>query len=533
MHYRQLRTEHNAKLPAMAMSARTERVVIIGAGIGGLVVALELAARGLAVTVIEKADAPGGKMREIAVGAARLDAGPTVFTMRWVFEELFAELGTSFAAHVPLKPLDVLARHAWSERERLDLYADRTRSADAISAFAGGAEGKRYLDFCVRARRMYETLERPFLRSPCGNPLTLAHNIGLGRIGDLRGISPFSTLWAALGKHFHDPRLRQLFGRYATYCGASPFLAPATLMLVAHVEQEGVWLVEGGMHRLARALAALAEQKGAAFRYGTQAARVEVTAGRVAGVMLASGERIPADAVVINADVAAVAAGLLGPDISGATPAIAPQARSLSAVTWGLVARTEGFPLLRHSVFFSRDYASEFDDVFARRHLPRAPTVYVCAQDRDDRDEAAGSDAERLLCLVNAPPFADRKPLDRTEIDACERQTFSFLERCGLRVHRRPEATVVTTPSDFARLFPGTGGALYGRASHGWRASFQRPASRTPVPGIYLAGGSTHPGPGVPMAALSGRLAAAALMADLASTSPSRPAAMPGGMSTR
>ncbi|MEZ5788348.1 MAG: phytoene desaturase family protein [Xanthobacteraceae bacterium] len=508
------------------------QIVMIGAGIGGLVAALECAARGFPVTVVERAAAPGGKMREIAIGGARIDAGPTVFTMRWVFDELFASVGTALDAHLKLTPVGVLARHAWSAGERLDLFADKERSVEAISTFAGPAEGRRYSEFCGRARRIYETLERPFLRSARGNPLTLARNVGLTRIGDLHGISPFTTMWSALGRHFHDGRLRQLFGRYATYCGSSPFLAPATLMLVAHVEQEGVWLVEGGMHRLARVLAALAESKGAIFRYEADAREVTVSASRVSGVRLASGEWIAADAVVINADPAAVAAGLLGRTIAAAAAPIAPSERSLSALTWTMAAPTAGFPLLRHNVFFSSDYAAEFDDIFACKRLPRAPTVYVCAQDRGDDDGAAPAGAERLLCLVNAPPFADSTPIAPSEIAACERQTFSLLERCGLRIHRDPAATIVTRPSDFHRLFPGTGGALYGRASHGWQASFQRPGARTRIPNLYLAGGSTHPGAGVPMAALSGRLAAASLMADLGLTSRSSGTVISGGTST-
>jgi 1-hydroxycarotenoid 3,4-desaturase len=286
------------------------------------------------------------------------------------------------------------------------------------------------------------------------------------------------------------------------------------------------------MISLARTLAALAQDKGASFRYQAEAREIVIDRGRVAGVVLASGERIAADAIVINADAAAVAAGLLGRAVSGATPATAAAQRSLSAVTWAMAAATEGFPLVRHNVFFSGDYAAEFDDVFSRSRLPRTPTVYVCAQDRDDADRA-DIGPERLLCLVNAPPTADNRPIAQTEIDACERQTFSFLERCGLRIHRRPETTVITTPTEFHRLFPGTGGALYGRASHGWQASFQRPGSRTKIPGLYLAGGSAHPGAGVPMAALSGRLAAATLLADFGSTSRSNGAVISGGTSTR
>lgn len=495
----------------------TRKICIVGAGIGGLAAALDLSARGLDVTVLEKADAPGGKMREVMVAGARLDAGPTVFTMKWVFDELFRDVGLEFDQHVVCKPVEVLARHAWSERERLDLFVDIDRSTDAIGRFAGLGEARGYREFCARARATYQTLEGPFIRSEQPTPVSLALGAGWQGLGDLWRISPFTTLWKALGDHFRDDRLRQLFARFATYCGSSPFDAPATLMLVAHVEQSGVWLVDGGMQRLAGALAACAAANGATLRYASEVQSVMTAGGRVTGVRLVTGERIEADAVIVNADVSAVATGALGNSVRIGASATPRSARSLSAVTWSMRAECHGFPLIRHSVFFSRDYKSEFNDIFKHRRLPTAPTVYVCAEDRDDSGAAPGNGPERLLCLVNAPPDGDLRPFPLAEIEQCAERAFQLLTRCGLTISRRQDATVTTTPADFERLFPATGGALYGQASHGWTASFTRAAARSRVPGLYLAGGSTHPGPGVPMAALSGRLAARALIQDLTS----------------
>lgn len=493
-------------------------VVVVGAGVGGLVAALLLAACGVEVVVVERAGSPGGKMREAAVGGAGIDAGPTVLTMRWVFEEIFDAAGASLREHVGLRPLAVLARHAWTSQATLDLFADAARSADAIGAFAGPDEARRFLAFCAHARRVYGALEQPFLRAQRGSVLSLVRRSGWSGLPDLMAISPFVTLHRALCGHFRDARLRQLFARYATYCGSSPYAAPATLMLVAHVEQDGVWSVDGGMQRLAEALARLAERNGASLRYGGAVETVEVDGARASAVRLASGERIEARAVVVNGDAQAVACGLLGPAVAGAVARTRTDARSLSAVTWAMRARAEGIALTRHNVFFSADYRGEFDDVFSRRALPREPTVYVCAQDRIDDEVHGGPADERLLCLVNAPATGDRAAFAEQEIESCEKRARATLARCGLALHARPDAVVTTTPAQFARMFPATGGALYGRATHGWRASFARPGSRTRIPRLYLAGGSTHPGPGVPMAALSGRLAAASVLEDLGST---------------
>jgi 1-hydroxycarotenoid 3,4-desaturase len=490
------------------------RIIVIGAGMGGLAAAIDLARRGAEVRVLERATAPGGRMREVMVGGAPIDAGPTVFTMRWVFEALFEDAGTTLEDHLDLQPAEILARHAWREGGRLDLFADVERSADAIGEFAGTNEANGYRAFCARSADIYRTLEPTFIRAERPSPIALARRVGFSHLDALWRTAPGKTLWTALGEHFKDPRLRQLFGRYATYCGCSPMRAPATLMLVAHVEQEGVWLVQGGMRRVADAMQALAEGQGARFRFGAEVEEILVERGRAGGVRLRDGERLPADAVVFNGDGAALGAGRLGRDALRGAPRVPEKARSLSAITWCLKARARGFPLLHHNVFFAEDYAAEFQAIFGERRVTAAPTVYVCAQDCAAGEGAPVGPEERLLVLINAPPSGDRQRLDADAIAELEMRAFGLLGACGLTIEQTDGPAVVTTPSGFDALFPGSGGALYGQANHGAMATFKRAGARSRLPGLYLAGGTVHPGPGIPMAAMSGRLAAARLLED-------------------
>ena len=493
----------------------TPRCVVVGAGIGGLVAALSLAIEGLDVTLVDAADGPGGKLRPQSLGGLWLDAGPTVFTMRWVFDALAQRLGKRLDDELPLRPLQTLARHHWRDGRSLDLFANLEASADAIGRFAGADEARRFCAFSARARRMYDTLWPSFMQASRPNPVSLAWRVAQRHPAGLARISPFGSMWGALGAHFTDPHLRQLFGRYATYCGSSPLLAPATLMLIAHVEQAGVWSIDGGMHRLATVLARWFEAQGGVQRYGDGVVAINRQGGAVHSVRLASGHTLPADCVVFNGDVSALGSGLLGPDVRSAVDRVVPSERSLSAITWNVVIPRQASDWRRHTVCFSDDSESEFRQLFAQRQLPRQPTVYVCAHDRDGV-APADPHRERLLCLVNAPADADRSDgADEAAYARVESAMKEQLDRCGWSIPWSQAQVQRRTPHDFERSFPGSGGALYGRSSHGWRSSFVRAAARSAIPGLYLAGGGVHPGPGVPMAALSGQLAARSVCEDL------------------
>ncbi|MES2783725.1 MAG: 1-hydroxycarotenoid 3,4-desaturase CrtD [Pseudomonadota bacterium] len=509
---------------------RESSVLIIGAGIGGLVSAVLLASRGMAVTVLEKETTAGGKVRQLDVEGAKIDAGPTVFTMRGVIDDIFAAAGANTEDYVTLHKADRIARHAWDADTQLDLFADPARSKEAIGDFAGAKAAAGFESFSKEARQIFDILDRPFLQDSKTYPPGLMWRIGLWRVGALIAIRPYESLWKVLKEHFDDPRLLQLFGRYTTYCGSSPFQTPATLMLIAHVEAQGVWAIQGGMSALAAGLERLAREKGVIFRYGAPVSRIDVRNKAVAGVELANGEYLAADQVVFNGDPAALASGLLGRSAASATRKMPAKARSLSALVWLANAKTDGFDLDHHNVFFSSDYEAEFRDIKAGRP-PANPTAYVCALDRGQSSVPAGQ-SERLQIIVNAPANGDTEQYASKERERCTTDMLARLRACGLELEQ-PLPHRLVTPADFATLFPATGGALYGRASHGWAASFLRPGSRTSIRGLYCAGGATHPGAGVPMAALSGKLATTALLSDHISTRWFHRKATAGGMSTR
>lgn len=527
--------------------------LIIGAGVGGLSAGLALSARGERVTVLERAPEVGGKMNRVPVGGRFIDGGPTVLTMRHVFEKLFREAGADLDERVRMRPARRIARHAWRDGSTLELYADRLRSRDAIRAFAGAENADGFERFCSYAERIYRNVEAPFIRAQRPTATRVLKELGLSALPRLMRIDSRRTVWQALGDYFPDPRLRQLFGRYATYSGNSPFLAPATFNLVAHVEAEGVWLFEDGVHSLAQAMADLIVERGGEVRTDTAVASLLESGGRVSGVRTEDGETVDADAVVFNGDIAALDAGHLG---AAGKRAVAghgynEQARSLSAVVRYGVAKTSGFELAHHNVFFSDDYEGEFQRIFDERGLPDVPTVYLCAQDRDETgqlDEAACPDGrERLYLLVNAPASADRAPLRDADISALLERTVDHLGRCGLTLeaaHERGDeprtaqdseetAWTTSTPHDWMTRFPGSGGAIYGPAAHAWNATLQRIGSVSKVPGLFLCGGSTHPGAGVPMVALSGQMAAESVLEARTSTPRSRLAAISGGIWTR
>lgn len=490
------------------------RIVVVGAGVGGLAAAVRLAAAGHRVTVCERSERVGGNLTSWSFDGFRFDTGPSLLTMPFVFEELFAETGAPLSQVLRLEKLDPIARYRFADGTVVDACAGPDRLSERFTAAFGGAAGADWQRLYARAERIWRASYEPFLASPLHGVRSL---LALARrADDLLAVAPWKTLHG-LGAHYlHDPRLRMFLDRYATYAGSDPRRAPAALAAIPYAEQQfGAWYVAGGLHRLAEALRQRAADHGATVRTGVEVAAITLTGNRVSGVRLVDGAELPADLVVSDVD-AAVLYGRLLPRASG-VPAVSAvsvvsrlgvrrQQRSLSGFVLLLGVRGATPQLAHHNVFFPENYGAEFDALFGREPAPVPdPAIFVSAP-RDPETAPPGHDA--WFVLVNAPPHG---PVDWDDATLAERyadHVLATLAARGLDVRDRVLFRQVITPADRERLTGAPGGAIYGYASHGARAAFLRPANRSPVPGLYLVGGSAHPGGGLPLVALSARIVA-------------------------
>ncbi|ADP80389.1 phytoene desaturase [Pseudofrankia inefficax] len=496
---------------------------MVGAGVGGLAAAARLAAAGHVVTVCEQAPQLGGKLGWYSRDGFSFDTGPSLLTMPEVFEELFTATGGALADSVELRRLDPIATYRFADGSGFAARAgdDDLRAELDDTLYAGaGAEWAR---FDAHAAKVWEVTRDSFLSGPmsAGRLLRLAaaHPGGIGAVTAGR------TLRGVAARYLGDDRLRMFVERYATYTGSDPRRAPAALAVIAHIERRyGGWYVPGGLYRLGEAIAQRARERKAEIRLDTPVMTISRgPGGRVDGVILADGGRLPADVVVANADAATVYGGLLAGSAGGrpgrwpggrATPSLSGFALllALGPPTDGPGAAGTSGPAGtgHHTVLFPADYDAEFDAVF-RGRLPTDPTVYVSAP-ADPTLAPAGCEA--WFVLVNAPPH-DPGPgragidWDRPGLVATyAARVLELMAARGLDVRDRLRWYEPISPADLERRTGTPGGSIYGSSSNGARAAFLRPANRTAVPGLFLVGGSSHPGGGLPLVALSARIVA-------------------------
>lgn len=486
-------------------------VVIVGGGIGGLSAGIRLAAAGHRVTLFEKNAQVGGKMSEVSADGFRWDTGPSVITMRPVFEELFAAAGRQLDDYLTLLPVEPLTRYFYPDGTRLDATQDLPQMDEQIRAI-DPRDVAGYRDFLHYAATLHQLTGPVFIYDQPPN----WRRVLRAKPWRFLQADPWLTLDQAIRRRVHSPHLRQLLGRFATYVGASPFQAPATLGVIADVELAGgVWYPQGGIYAIARAMARLAQEVGVVIHSATPVDAITVAGGRAGGVRLADGTQVAADAVLANVDVTTVYQHLLPAAV--ATPARRARltARETSCSGYVLLLGVEGNhpQLAHHNIFFSADYRQEFEDIFQHGRPPGDPTVYVAITSKTDAGHAPDG-CENWFVLVNAPATGSAFDWSREE-STYRAQVLAKLAAHGVDIRDRVRTTRILTPGDLAAMSGAWRGALYGISSNQAINAFRRPHNRSPhLKGLYFAGGTTHPGGGVPMVTLSGKVAADMIQED-------------------
>ena len=482
--------------------------VVIGAGLGGLAAAIRLAAAGQRVLVLERNAAVGGKMSELRAEGFRFDTGPSVITMRAVLEDLFAAAGQRMQDHLELLPVDPLTRYFFADGTTLDIARSLPDTLAQIAQL-NERDVAGYQKYLAYAARLYNITAPVFTFGP---PPALA-SLRQVRAADalFAGGQALRSMQAAICAHVQHPHLRQLLGRFATYVGASPYLATALLSVVAHVELNGgVWYPRGGVYAIAASLAGVAQKLGVEIRTSAAVSQIELQMERkrqrVAGVQLASGEVIAARTVIANTDVASVYAQLLPAAFGARAARLARRKVSCSGFIMLLGVAAQHAHLAHHNILFSADYAREFQQLFAQELPPDDPTVYVAITSKTDAGHAPAG-CENWFVLANVPASGAHYNWEERRARYTE-LVLARLAQLGLD-KRTLRFSTSFTPPDLERMSGARRGALYGVSFNHRLAPFVRPRNAAPdVPGLYFAGGTTHPGGGVPLVLLSGKLAA-------------------------
>lgn len=487
-------------------------VIIIGAGLGGLAAAIRLAARGVRVTVLEKNALPGGKVNLHRAAGYSFDTGASLLTMRHVLADLFKSAGRSLDDYLHLISLEPICRYRWPDGVTLDASSDLSQTEREIERIASPDEVEGFRRFLLDARRKFEVAERTFLAHSLND---LPQLLRPRYARDLAVISSWRTLDAHIRRYFHSPYLRQLFNRYATYNGSSPYRVPATFALIPYVEFGlGAWYVRGGMYELPSALVRLAHELGVEIRTETEVEKILVERGRARGVQLAGGEIMRCDAVLVNADAVDAYRRLI--EKESRRVYTDRKLRKLEPSCSGfvmLLGVARRYPqLAHHNIFFSHDYPAEFRAIFDERRAAPDPTIYVCASSRTDASQAP-SGHENLFVLVNAP--ATDGPVDWAAAAPGYRDLIiRRLEENGLDGLRQAiDYEQLITPADFEERYRANRGSIYGISSNKRRSAYFRPPNKArDIEGLYFAGGATHPGGGIPLVLLSGKMAAELLL---------------------
>ncbi len=476
--------------------------------------AARLAAGGRRVVVCEQADVVGGKLGVHRVDGYAFDTGPSLVTLPYALDDLLSTTGVDRREVLDLRRLDPVAHYRFGDGTWFDAPADERQFEDAVEAMRPG-NALQWRAFYERAGRIWDATRGPFLESPLGGPWDLVKQSV--RVNDLRTIAPHRTLRSLATSYLDDPRLVAFVDRYATYTGSDPRRAPAALASVVYAERHfGAWYVDGGLRRIADVILDRCLSLGVEVRTGTDVVEVMVREGRAVGVVLATGERIDAATVVANADASDLYERLVPPsnERRRAQRALQRCEPSLSGFVVCLGMKGPTAVTAHHTVLFPERYDDEFDAIFNPSPKPvNDPTIYV-SNPADDAVRPSGHEA--WFVLVNAPRHSSmgdgRDGVDWRVEGRSEAYADLLMQRLaerGIDVRSNVVLREIRSPADLEERTRASGGSIYGTSSNGARAAFLRPANRSPVPGLFLVGGSSHPGGGLPLVLLSAAITSA------------------------
>lgn len=492
------------------MTARS--ALVIGAGIGGITAATHLANAGLQVTVLEKNDEAGGRCGRLVRDGHRFDTGPTLFVMRPVYEAEFRALGASLSERLELHQVDPTYRLVFDDGSQLALTSDMASMRTQLERIEPGS----FNGFCryiQEGGRHYQLVLDTVVNRELRGVVDV---FSVQALGLLFRAKPLVNHYRNMATYFHEPRLKSAFTFQDLYVGLSPFQAPATFSLLPYTElAHGVWYPGRGMYSIVEALVDLARAAGVEFSFGSSVSQIDTDADHVRGVRLADGSHVPADVVLANADLPYVYEQLL-PDAEIAKK-MARKELSASAVSflWG-VDRTYD-SLGPHTLFLADDYRENFDGIVRDQSLPANPSLYVHAPARLDPSMApCGQDT--LTAIVPVGHLTDDGRQDWAALrDRAREHVFRRLRAVGvadLAAHIKFEEAY--TPVSWAERHNLAKGATHGLSHKLTQMAYFRPSNRhRRYRNLYFVGASTHPGTGVPMAMVSGRLVAQRIAAEI------------------